>query len=47
MFDWEQSESERFNPRAHAGRDLSYPAKISDLRSFNPRAHAGRDQSYC
>ncbi len=32
-----------FNPRAHAGRDLSAPLLFIHVRCFNPRAHAGRD----
>ncbi len=33
----------RFNPRAHAGRDQDFCAKIKGGVCFNPRAHAGRD----
>jgi len=33
----------RFNPRAHAGRDIGIDAKTATEFSFNPRAHAGRD----
>ncbi len=33
-----------FNPRAHAGRDMSWPAWRPRPPSFNPRAHAGRDR---
>ena len=32
-----------FNPRAHAGRDLSNWYTSPDDTRFNPRAHAGRD----
>jgi len=33
----------RFNPRAHAGRDIMQYTGLHDRRGFNPRAHAGRD----
>jgi len=32
-----------FNPRAHAGRDMSGVSFITFAQRFNPRAHAGRD----
>jgi len=34
----------RFNPRAHAGRDLSRCHAFQSMSRFNPRAHAGRDE---
>ena len=34
----------RFNPRAHAGRDNATLSKATPGISFNPRAHAGRDR---
>ena len=40
---WQQFKAFRFNPRAHAGRDLNLPVLPAFLRCFNPRAHAGRD----
>ena len=35
--------SDRFNPRAHVGRDKLVPLVSALFRSFNPRAHVGRD----
>ncbi len=34
----------RFNPRAHAGRDIESGILIPVSDCFNPRAHAGRDR---
>ena len=34
---------QRFNPRAHAGRDYVGVRMIPAPKGFNPRAHAGRD----
>ena len=33
----------RFNPRAHAGRDMDTAVRLMVDKGFNPRAHAGRD----
>ena len=33
-----------FNPRAHAGRDVTLIKTTTRDKSFNPRAHAGRDR---
>src|SRR4051812_6159680 len=36
---------DRFNPRAHAGRDEQWSTPARCAFCFNPRAHAGRDLS--
>jgi len=36
--------SSSFNPRAHAGRDITHLIALSSFCRFNPRAHAGRDK---
>ena len=40
----ENTAGARFNPRAHAGRDLSNLSRYAPPDRFNPRAHAGRDK---
>jgi len=38
---------QRFNPRAHAGRDNGDAGLHRRTERFNPRAHAGRDWRVC